>query len=145
MGHLVVRMLCGVSAFAALVLGCAPCFAQGLPIAMTKIGNPAFDLVDVNLFSANFMPTMPFEVSRIIMPHHALIVDQASGETGFGPRSMHAPPYDMVLDAGGNGWEFAAPFTVVPEPATSAPSIFLLLLFGQRRTRFHDSLKIWIQ
>jgi hypothetical protein len=67
---------------------------------MTKIGNPAFDLVDVNLFSADFMPTMPFEVSRIIMPNHALVLDQTSGDTGFGPRMAHAPPYDTELSDG---------------------------------------------
>jgi hypothetical protein len=67
---------------------------------MTQIGDPAFDLVDVNLFSANFVPTMPFEVSQIILPDHAVILDSATGEPGFGPRTPHDPPYDMELSEG---------------------------------------------
>jgi hypothetical protein len=86
--------------FAALAFGSNSCSSQGLPTAMTKIGNPAFDLVDVNLFSADFMPTMPFEVSQIILPNHALIIDQSTGETGFGPRVPHGPPYDTELSEG---------------------------------------------
>jgi hypothetical protein len=67
---------------------------------MTQIGDPAFDLVDVNLFSANFVPTMPFEVSQIILPDHAVILDSATGEPGFGPRTPHGPPYDTELSEG---------------------------------------------
>jgi hypothetical protein len=98
--RLVVRIIATALVMTALGNGRVLCRAQGLPVAMTKIGNPAFDLVDVNLFSADFVPTMPFEVSRIIMPHHALVLDQSSGEPGFGPRRAHAPPYDTELSDG---------------------------------------------
>ena len=57
-----------------------------IPIAMTQIGNPAFDVVDVNLFSPNFVPTMSFEVSLTLLPNHGLYFDESTGNPAPVPR-----------------------------------------------------------
>jgi len=77
------RIAAANAAFATLcvaifVLFTAGGATAGIPIVMTQIGNPAFDVVDVNLFSPNFVPTMSFEVSLTILPNHGLYFDEST-------------------------------------------------------------------
>ena len=85
---------------ATFVLFTADRATAGIPIAMTQIGNPAFDVVDVNLFSPNFVPSMSFEVSLTVLPNHGLYFEESTGNPALKPKIPHGPPYDTEYSDG---------------------------------------------
>ena len=60
----------------------------GIPIAMTQIGNPAFDVVDVNLFSPNFVPTMSFRGQSHHSAQPRLVFRRVDGESSAQSRRL---------------------------------------------------------
>jgi hypothetical protein len=94
------NLCCGTLLVIAIVLFVAGRATAGIPVVMTQVGTPAFDVIDVNLFSPNFVPTAPYEVDLSILPKHGLFFDESIGYPAVGPQIPHGPPYDSELSDG---------------------------------------------
>lgn len=94
------NLCCAALLVIAIVLLIAGRATAGIPVAMTQVGTPAFDVVDVNLFSPNFVPSAPYQVDLSILPNHGLFFDESTGNPSVGPQTPHGPPYDSELSDG---------------------------------------------